>query len=87
MTKSLMNFPKLRTRIFIVVQCCMLLQSSLLYSAACCFNLSFIVTTHALHYTFKKLKSHTKTLKIRPYMFRSLLKPSSGVHGRILLGY
>jgi hypothetical protein len=28
---------------------------------------------------FKTLKSHTKTLKIRPYMFRSPLKPSSGV--------
>jgi len=27
---------------------------------------------------FKTLKSHTKTLKIRPYMFRSPLKPSSG---------
>jgi len=26
----------------------------------------------------KTLKSHTKTLKIRPYMFRSPLKPSSG---------
>ena len=38
----------------------------------------FIVPTHALHYTFKTLKSHTKTLKIRPYMFRFPLKPSSG---------
>jgi hypothetical protein len=27
---------------------------------------------------FKALKSHTKTLKIRPYMFQSPLKPSSG---------
>jgi len=27
---------------------------------------------------FKILKSHTKTLKIRPYMFLSPLKPSSG---------
>jgi hypothetical protein len=27
---------------------------------------------------FKILKSHTKTLKICPYMFRSPLKPSSG---------
>jgi len=27
---------------------------------------------------FKTLKSHTKTLKILPYMFRSPLKPSSG---------
>ena len=26
----------------------------------------------------RTLKSHTKTLKIRPYMFRSPLKPSSG---------
>jgi len=40
-------------------------------------NLFFIVPTHALHYTLT-LKSHTKTLKIRLYMFRSLLKPSSG---------
>jgi len=31
---------------------------------------------HLLH--FKTLKSHTKTLKICPYMFRSPLKPSSG---------
>ena len=36
---------------------------------------------------FKILKSHTKTLKIRPYFFRSPLKPSSGVHGRTSLGY
>ena len=27
--------------------------SSLLYRAACCFNLFFIVPTHALHYTLK----------------------------------
>jgi hypothetical protein len=40
--------------------------------------LFFIVPNHALHYTFKTLKSHTKTLKIRPYMFQSSLKPSSG---------
>jgi len=52
-----------------------ILWSSLLYRA-CCFNLFFIVPTHALHYTLT-LKSHTKTLKIRPYMFRSPLKPSS----------
>jgi len=28
-------------------------SSSLLYRAACCFNLFFIVPTHALHYTLK----------------------------------
>ena len=39
--------------------------------------LFFIVPTHARHYTLT-LKSHIKTLKIRPYMFRSPLKPSSG---------
>ena len=32
-------------------------------------------TGASLH--FKTLKSHTKTLKIRPYIFRSTLKPSS----------
>jgi hypothetical protein len=32
-----------------------------------------------MHFTISKtLKSHTKTLKIRPYMFQSPLKPSSG---------
>jgi hypothetical protein len=36
---------------------------------------------------FKTLNSHTKTLKIRPYIFRSVLKPSSGVHGRTSLCY
>ena len=50
---------------FIVVSCCMLFQS-LLY----CPN-----SRSSLH--FKTLKSHTKTLKIRPYMFRAPLKPSS----------
>ena len=41
--------------------------SSLLYCSNSCTSLHF-----------KTLKSHTKTLKIRPYMFRSPLKPSSG---------
>jgi hypothetical protein len=36
---------------------------------------------------FKILKSHTKTFKICPFMFRSPLKPSSGVHGCTLLSY
>jgi len=52
--------------IFIVVPCCMLFQSLFYCSNSCT----------SLH--FKALKSHTKTLKIRPYMFRSPLKPSSG---------
>jgi len=59
------------------------------------YNLFFIVPTHALHYIVPThalhntltLKSHAKTLKIRPYMFWSPLKPSSGVHGRTSLGY
>jgi hypothetical protein len=38
----------------------------------------FIVLTHTLHYIFKTIKSHTKTLKICPYMFWSPLKSSSG---------
>jgi hypothetical protein len=49
----------------------------MLYRAACCFNLFFIVPIHAIHYTFKTLKSHTETPKIRPYMFRSPFKPFS----------
>jgi hypothetical protein len=52
--------------IFITVVPCMLFQSLLYCSNSCTL----------LH--FKILKSHTKTLKIRPYMFRSPLKPSSG---------
>jgi hypothetical protein len=32
----------------------------------------FIVPTHALHYIFKIPNSHTKTLKIRRYVFRIL---------------
>jgi len=52
--------------IFIVVPCCMLFQSLLYCSNSCT----------SLH--FKTLKSHTKTLQIRPYMFWSPLKPSSG---------
>ena len=44
---------------------CMLFQSLLYCSNSCT----------SLH--FKILKSHTKTLTIRPYMFRSPLKPSS----------
>ena len=51
--------------IFIVVPC-MLLQSLLYCSNPC----------NSLH--FKTLKSHTKILKICPYMFWSPLKPSSG---------
>jgi hypothetical protein len=52
---------------FIVVPCCTLFQS-LPY----CSN-----SWNSLH--SKTLKSHIKTLKIHPYMFRSPLKPSSGV--------
>jgi hypothetical protein len=52
--------------VFIVVPCCMLFQFVLYYSNSCT----------SLH--FKTQKSHTKTLKIRPYMFRSPFKPSSG---------
>ena len=51
--------------IFIFVPC--MLFQSLLYCSNSCTSLQF-----------KILKSHTKTLKIRPYMFRSPLKPSSG---------
>jgi hypothetical protein len=40
-------------------------------------SLFFIIPTHAPHYTLT-LKPHIKTLKIRPYMFQSPLKPSSG---------
>jgi len=43
------------------------ITESLLYCSNSCTSLHF-----------KTLKSHTKTLKIRPYMFRSTLKPSSG---------
>ena len=56
---------KQSTILFIVVPC--MLFQSLLY----CSN-----SWTTLH--FKILKSHTKTLKIRPYMFRSPLKPSLG---------
>jgi hypothetical protein len=50
----------------VVLPCCVLFQS-LLYCSKSCTSL------HS-----KTLKSHTKTLKIRSYMFRSPLKPSSG---------
>ena len=50
---------------FIVVPC--MLFQSLLYCSKSCTSLHF-----------NTLKSHTKTLKIRPYMFRCPLKPSSG---------
>jgi hypothetical protein len=53
-------------RIFVAVPCCMLFQSLIYCSNSCT----------SLH--FKILKSHTKTLKICPCMFRSPLKPSSG---------
>jgi hypothetical protein len=49
---------------FIVVPCT--LFQSLLYCSNSCTSLHF-----------KTLKYHTKTLKIRPYMFRSPLKPPS----------
>ena len=58
-------YGKYFIKTFIVVPC--MLFQSLLY----CFNLCT-----SLH--FKILNSHTKTLKIRTYMFRSPLKPSSG---------
>jgi len=51
--------------IFIVVPC--MLFQPLLYCSNSCTSLHF-----------KILISHTKTLKIRPYVFRSSLKPSSG---------
>ena len=65
-----------RKKGFIVVPCCCTLFQSLLYCSNSCTSLHF-----------KILKSYTKTLKIRPYMFRSPLKPSSGVHGHTFLGY
>jgi hypothetical protein len=46
--------------------------SSLLYRAACCFNLFFIVPTHALHYTFKCLNLTPKHLKFAPTCFSLL---------------
>ena len=52
-------------KIFIVVPC--MLFQSLLYCSNLCTSLHF-----------KKLKSHTKTLTIRRYRFRSPLKQSSG---------
>jgi hypothetical protein len=52
-------------KIFIIVPC--KLFQSLLYCCNSC---------NLLH--VKTLKSHTETLKIRPYTFRSTLKPSSG---------
>jgi hypothetical protein len=45
-----------------------ILFQSLLYCSNSCISLHF-----------KTLESHTKTLKIRSYMFRSPLKPSSEV--------
>ena len=52
--------------IFFIAVPCMLFQSLLYYSNSC-------TSPH-----FKTLISHTKTLKIRPYMFWSPLKPSPG---------
>ena len=52
-------------KVFIVVPC--MLFQSLLYCSNSCTSLHF-----------KTLTSHTKTVKLRPYMFRSPLKPSSG---------
>jgi hypothetical protein len=42
---------------------------------SCISSLLLLFFCNLLH--FKTLKSHTKTLKIRLYMFRSPLKPSS----------
>jgi hypothetical protein len=56
---------RVRVTIIVVERQCVLL--SLLYCSNSCTSLRF-----------KTLKSHTKTLKIRRYMFRSTLKPSSG---------
>jgi hypothetical protein len=50
--------------------------SSLLYRALLFQYLLYCSNSYTSLY-FKTLKSHTKTLKIRPYMFRSSLKPSS----------
>jgi hypothetical protein len=65
--KSVIKTSKyIHSLIFIIVVPCMLSQSLLYCSNSCT----------SLH--FKLLKSHTKTLKNRPYIFRSPLKPSSG---------
>ena len=62
--------------IFFIVVPCMLFQSLVYCSNSC-------TSRH-----FKTLKSHTKTLKIRPYIFWSSLKPSfQGVRGCASLGY
>jgi hypothetical protein len=54
--------------------------SSLLYRACCMLFQSLLYCTNSctsLH--LKTLKSHTKTLKIRPYMFRPPLKRSTAM--------
>ena len=58
-----------------------------LYGAKHCLRYLLYCSNSWTSLHFKTLKSHTKTLKIRPYMFRSPLKPSSGVQGRTSLGY
>jgi hypothetical protein len=59
---------------FIVVPCCMLFHCSTVLHVLLISSLLF----QLMHFTtLKTLKSHTKTLKICPYMFRSPLKPSS----------
>jgi hypothetical protein len=52
-----------------------------------CFFFIVIVPTHALHYTFKTLKSYTKTLKIHPTCFGLVWNHLQGVHGRTSLRY
>ena len=61
------------------LHCCTVLHVvSLLYHAACCFQFLLYCSNSCTSLHFKIIKSDTKTLKIRPYMFRSPLKPSSG---------
>jgi len=58
---------------------------------ACCFEYFFNIPTHALIInTLKSTKftlKHLKTLKICPYMFRSILRPSSGGSWTVLYAF
>jgi hypothetical protein len=66
MIRTLGAKKRIKFTVFLIAALCMLFQSLLYCSNSCT----------SLH--FKILRYHTKTLKIRHYMFRCSLKPSSG---------
>jgi hypothetical protein len=77
----------LYAQVLVITVAITVFKSSLLYRAACCFNLFFIVPTHALHCTLKFWTVTLKHFRFATTCFGLPWNHIQWVHGRTLLGY